>query len=1192
MNDRQYVKVNTSIQTASNASHINTDDEGNKEATLELRLPDNLFPTSQGAMNVDSVSMLTTKFRLSMENTPIAQLPLDTDKTTEKTIVSKCQLDVYPFCYTDDEQIQPDPRYIAANVAFPNYKNHLTTYNIRLADFTNPDAIQYHILETYQATANTEGYGFPQHSKFYSLVQQLNISERVETHMMNLTMKTNHEPPMIENGSVFIKSLGALEQILEDALENAITYAMTSNEITVTIDLVPPVYPADLSPPLPVSMDDRIKVESPGRGLSFAWYWKTAIDQRATCSLNYAIKPKVRIGEQSLTISYDTAPFDNMIPILWTNGYVETYDTPEQMSLDTLRNVVWNKPPPKRQYKYGATTSESGTFDYTLIEGLQCAPMNIICNKEMRDAFSFLPWIPVDTSKFEAFGYGKPPYKYQLDITKVIDKSTQTMNNKYISDTGHSDIYWHRTTVIYSGDSYQSKPTLYIRYYAPLKDQEDTSEDPEWETDDTSGWTDIRITGGGEVTSTNEVALTYSYNQQTRVDPTVTESFTSYTNEGDYTPGTSTSTDTHPSGEGSYTQTEYENGLGIFYDYINPYDPESEENPATYQIGKHLDGTFRASSVQFYSKWIPSRAADIQTVDPIVYDLDGIKYRYIEARWYLVQDLPDHVVHLNASSTSAFDVHNTTTSTSTTTVTTTTVTLGNPHPELTLTITPNIPLSNGKFYILDGTSAEVTIGQPELIGNKMDVTYDTKYIKTTDVVVENGEKKTNSSVDVYSGPASFQDPIPSVLSYQAGLRHDEYEDKHATRQIPGCIYYRFYCLKDNYNFLTGGTGNLLLSRLFALYDTETPVMTAIFHLNQTLLWGGTYFDREGGTEPYVSNMTPYQTEPYSVAPEHTVEGTDDPVTPGTTIEETKIETFKKDGVEVDAPAPDARHLRTETIYLGRFDKDSYNIDPADPGNNYPSYLLDLSQGVYGEYWTWDTDYANIKLIPNGLQEDNVRFVTTRGSVLDMYDKYEVYIMLKHYYPPGRDPTCDPEQIPSEFYNHAIRDASYTGGLEYELLQYQTRTTISVVENNNEYGDLVGNVRLSFNWDNLPMVVMSPIASIVLTMAGIQLNQEYQPVNATNESATNAALTSTIPIVENYYSLASTLRDLHDELVVIKDSFNDQATYTLATTSGQERTLTLSAKYITKDGTVHQIYIPPNGVFSIQLTFGISYYLSS
>lgn len=120
--------------------------------------------------------------------------------------------------------------------------------------------------------------------------------------------------------------------------------------------------------------------------------------------------------------------------------------------------------------------------------------------------------------------------------------------------------------------------------------------------------------------------------------------------------------------------------------------------------------------------------------------------------------------------------------------------------------------------------------------------------------------------------------------------------------------------------------------------------------------------------------------------------------------------------------------------------------------------------------------------------------------------------------------------------------------------------------------------------------MSPITSIVLSLQGIQVQQEYQPINKTEIGG--SSLTSSIPIVENFYSLAQSLRDLHDELVVTKEHFTDVANYAMDTSSGKERIITLSAQYITKDGTLHQIYIPKHGVFSVQLTFGLTYYTTS
>lgn len=140
----------------------------------------------------------------------------------------------------------------------------------------------------------------------------------------------------------------------------------------------------------------------------------------------------------------------------------------------------------------------------------------------------------------------------------------------------------------------------------------------------------------------------------------------------------------------------------------------------------------------------------------------------------------------------------------------------------------------------------------------------------------------------------------------------------------------------------------------------------------------------------------------------------------------------------------------------------------------------------------------------------------------------------------------------------------------------------------EHGQIFRNNRnLEFIWPNIPTVTLSPIASIVLTLSGLQMKQEIQPVNITD--VTGSSLVTTIPVIENFYSLAQTLRDLHDEMVVAKDNFETTATYNVSITSGRERSIRISAKYLTKDGNMYQIYIPNNGVFALQLIFGTSIY---
>jgi hypothetical protein len=140
-----------------------------------------------------------------------------------------------------------------------------------------------------------------------------------------------------------------------------------------------------------------------------------------------------------------------------------------------------------------------------------------------------------------------------------------------------------------------------------------------------------------------------------------------------------------------------------------------------------------------------------------------------------------------------------------------------------------------------------------------------------------------------------------------------------------------------------------------------------------------------------------------------------------------------------------------------------------------------------------------------------------------------------------------------------------------------------------YHDIKGNMELTFTWNNLPVVCLSPIASIVLSIQGLQISQEIQPVNI--QDLQGGSLTSSFPVVENYYSMAQTLRDLHDELVVAKDTFDDTPVYNMQVVSGQDRTITLTAYYITKNGNIYQIYIPSKGVFSVQLIFKLSYYFN-
>jgi len=128
--------------------------------------------------------------------------------------------------------------------------------------------------------------------------------------------------------------------------------------------------------------------------------------------------------------------------------------------------------------------------------------------------------------------------------------------------------------------------------------------------------------------------------------------------------------------------------------------------------------------------------------------------------------------------------------------------------------------------------------------------------------------------------------------------------------------------------------------------------------------------------------------------------------------------------------------------------------------------------------------------------------------------------------------------------------------------------------------------ITYTWTNIPDILISPIASIVITVEGVGLETQIYPINKT--SVDGSSIITTVPIIECYNPLASDFAGLHDEMIISRDVFETAANFKLDPTARGERTLRFRAQYVLKDGTLHQLYIPPNGVFSLQLTYGIYY----
>ena len=1154
MIDREYVKLNTSIQTGSNAQTLRYDDDGNVEATIELRLPDNVFGGSPSTKKIEKVAMQTSKMRLSMEQTPIAELPLDTDLSTDTLIASTCKLDVYPFCLLDNNKIVPDPA-VGGMTAFPFYKDHTVHFVIRLFTKAVLGEEQFTILQELDTRANTDGYMFPESSRFYDSMKKGGVG-MLDNHLMNLCAQSNHEPYQIEGDQLFIKHIGTLEQMLQDALENAITYASTSDHQTVYIDYIDAQYvdenPDGLVFDPPVQTDNSMILEETNTKIYY-WKWEqNANESTSSCKLKFACKPIVKLKEQSLTISYDSSAFDTVIPIIWNTPFVNTYDQPEQMTIDTLRNEVWHEPPPKRMYKYGAAVAEDHTYQYTILNVLNCAAMNIIGNKAMRDTFSFLPWIRLDTTKLTVFDEGRA--EYSVKKTKDVTTSdTITHTETLVGNHAVPYAYWDRLHVVstdygeinvgitYSFSAYDedggANAPAHRRFYQVLEvsniDQAIYFDPPVPFSDHS----DL-------VTSTTQTVL-----PPVRTSDVIDE----YNTYEELTPGSRVISSTSETSESSTSSVE---PVVVDYSFVSPtiyYLNINGENK--WVLGEPTIGSWGGNNAGTLSRscgWVPplDQMQGPQEVSlnegtnpdefPVVSGAHKRYSYYCELAFALDTTVPNVAYALTDIQTPGDPTFRSITNTTETTVVTTiTQTIEEirpfvPEASVRDQVLPNIGLSNDSFYILDGTTAEVSIGPQELIRGSTTSGYLFQIDELKEYTKYEGSVTSSffyTAVDendfplecVAMGEKVQRIPIDDVPFIHIPFSNYIWCEFMVDMMI--AMDYEHYSTAD------------LIQRGTNIYICCTEVQYQI--------------PRETALPPVKIDMS--YTPRHEVQPppnETTQDFSDDPtLIPGTTVSTTR------EGINGDYIASgEATQVTTAFFKLFNRGRDDYYIGWAPPNlhPNSPCAFIPRPPGLGG--------------VEGGV-EPSMRYAQGNQIYLiweiNSDENDLIYFRVKP----------DPGTVTQ-------RNYTQTNTL---LI---TQTTRTVTEGAATYE---GNVRLSFTWNNLPMVVMSPIASIVLTLNGMTITPEIQPINITDH--TGSSLTSTIPVIENYFSMAQSLRDLHDELVVVKDTFEDTATYTVTSTSGTERAVTISAKYITKDGSLHQIYIPPKGVFSLQLTFGLSFYIA-
>jgi len=1138
MIDGEYVKLNTSIHTASNSSELRRDSEGNIDATIELRLPDNLW----GSVNkeVEKVTMQTAKMRLSMEETPIAQIPLDLSLSSPSVKASTCKLDVYPFVLLDNDEFAPSS---LEGSALPYYRSHTIQFNIIDQNSQCVGCIN-------GAIDDPNYFGIPDSAPNAAFIKQVIDIEKFGDklrHKMNLMISSSHEKYDTQMDQIFLKNYATLEQMFQDALENALTYGSMECVYVVTVYIIP-VDSETLTPPQHTDITTDID------GVSYC-YWKSefdAISSSAVSHLAHAIKPRVRFGADTFQISYDSAAFKDIVPILWNTPYVQTYDYPEQFKLDMIQGDDWYQPPPKRVYKYGVTSTED-SYTFKLLNSFKNRVLNIVANEALYKTFSFLPWIQMPKIEQPSTS------QYRLrDLEVAAIDYRRTTNYRTISST---------TTIshIITLTGTAALTPVYTFTYAHAQYEEEITVDN----------LDTLIP---PIVRRTQMCQLYA-NDTTLLE--VTSIFPIGDNTTNLLNGTSTitsGTEVWPEPTAIPKVLRY---LSDFYD--SSAKPKGVMNAlnSSYIMVERLDGRYESTSVSqgsqstlnnvlpiLYPKVAHPQAIDSLNVMNSSYSVGEIplgtwstvapsSHQYtqflppyrptsVSATWesgtynVTVQypAIADNRIAILASSSTGDVVSQIQFRTPTETVEsgaryftvlyeTRSASLGK--------VPPNLP-GEDTYYLLDGTTCDVSIDAAEPI--REDVTSDrtyqytktrrtsVKYYDDTAVMLSGNPSRFTNFTYQYYGPDNLETFAPSGTRNIYGIAIEE-TDISGEGETP------FSKVR--------ATWTQILTRQTATSQASADIMSFSFE--------ETYIKELSNTGELLST-TYTNTMPGAFKP-------DVPRYIQSSLNDTEEYT------EWDVLSPGVPASMFVWFHV--------KVDPNNEGSPY-----DYVPAVPYVPTEWAEDANEYPWRPScspiyqEVSEGKRRLIWPIDPFLEK--RYLIrYVENSNLYP---------TYLINVFRGRTVNDV-YDVELYKTISKYPEDTAVST--------SYTGNVRLTFTWNNIPTVVLSPIQSIVLVLQGMQVQAEIQPINIAQ--AGGSSLTSSIPVIENFYSLAATLRDLHDELVVTKDTFEDTATYALSTRAGYDRSIQISAKYIAKDGSLHQIKIPPNGVFSLQLIFKVSFYSS-
>lgn len=1197
MSDREYVVLNTSIRTGSNSNQLLVNEDGDVQATIDLRLPDNIFAQNTGASKVANVEMQTSKMRLSMINTPVAELPLDMNQTNSTQVVSSAQLDVYPYSILDNGRIVPIPGNVLKTLSFPKYKEHLVTLQFELVNGWTADGLPITVpLSKVTVQANSLDSTFPESSRFASIVEKAKIMDKID-HMMNLCASSNHDFD-VDGDKLYIKNIGTLEQMLQDAIENAITYASTNTETTLFIYLIPSTGEVARIPdtcPYKFAPDQNNTVKLREYENKEVCYWCTLTADEVVGmeapdvdkwenSLKWAVKPRVKITDNGITITYDSASFDKVVPVLWNTGFVDTEDQPKQMTLDKMRNEAWWQPPPKRVYKYGVATGEetyTNSYDgdmkgyqFTLVNGTTCAPFNIIVNNAFKNTFSFLPWVEFNPTQYD-FGKimddiegtpdqdGMETIINKYDIVLKDSTKKQGTEDKYIifsnnggDDTSVLDIVKHGQQ--FPGDiklrqkMYYIEPTsigssnyIELRYYYQLEDPTDPNH---VFSNRRRQYIEERYGVIYQETSIGNSPYTYNHDGPDEINiesEHIIDRWSTIVPQ----PGVESGTEVIYS-----TGWTDENSDIVVNKGVVRYRQWYIQSIGEFQGQLLTEGTFE-NNVMIS---IPGWAAD----DLSSFTRDGETWfvQTWQFRNPTASEGGDAVKVFELTSDAAGDVQipmivgyetvkevNTLMSVTQDTTITQVEVKDYPDYYQSRYLYPNIsnvpedtilykPIvgNSGSGFGFSGQSSYMN--DPENTFYILDGTSANISIGPQEVIeVGNGGY---TVIETNSTPSYVEKTLDMQYYWNGELYTPEGRPTFPTSVS--------VAVGTPYHPSGGGTINntIAVYDITPSYDGDPNLYVTGQYIIATSGVDYWYCSNDGGL--YISHTTSRETIP-AQSEESTYTSYDD-LEPGTTTTTTDI--------TISDYKPPASIIDSVAQYkIVTFDIDTLG------GTRLGPFIFQKYRNGWMLVEKPETAF--------GHAIDSVSIPNGGGTIY-------YYKLLQNTDSLGNTSVNYFESSNSVFKSHIERvDSNFT-----------KTTTKTITKNSAIYS---GNVALTFTWENIPMVVLSPIQSIVLTMTGVQLNQEIMPVNIANTTNVGSSLVSTIPVIQNFFSFAASMRDLHDELVITKENFDNTATYTVSTTGGQERSIQISAKYITKDGKVHQIYIPRYGVFTVQLIFGVDFY---